>query len=339
MDIIELKRFYNEIVQSRFDSFPRKVKFFYDWLMSNAETKELCNSIFKDVENERFADFENQTISFDTREEHEAICWRIVKEIASNPTDNQVIRFAPYHGPKLQEITDYVCEEYIIPVFTAIERELESTKSLLNEQERPIKVFISHSTKQKDIAQAIATNLNNRGIVPFVAHETIQISAEWQHEIENFLNETDVFVYLHTKDSEISQWVNQEIGIAYLRGVKIMTLSEGSDPVGFISKYQVKKIPGLFTYSEDSIKYAGRIICDQLTVMTDFNVRFRAFIFKSLQETKTYEQTQRTIEYIVNFKDLSTQELQILKSAKSNDYVINAYSAIEKIDAILDKYA
>ena len=48
----------------------------------------------------------------------------------------------------------------------------------------------------------------------------------------------DAFIAIHTKGFSQSYWTQQEIGFAYARNVKIISLKMGEDPTGFISKQQ-----------------------------------------------------------------------------------------------------
>lgn len=100
------------------------------------------------------------------------------------------------------------------------------------------RVFISHISEHKDKATRLKTCLAPFGISGFVAHEDIVPTLEWQHEIERALYAMDAFIAVHTKGFSQSYWTQQEIGFAYARGVKIISLKMGEDPTGFISKQQ-----------------------------------------------------------------------------------------------------
>lgn len=101
-----------------------------------------------------------------------------------------------------------------------------------------LRIFISHISAHKDKATRLKTCLGPYGISGFVAHEDIIPTLEWQHEIERALYAMDAFIAIHTKGFSQSFWTQQEIGFAYGRGVKIISLKMGEDPTGFISKQQ-----------------------------------------------------------------------------------------------------
>jgi TIR domain len=100
------------------------------------------------------------------------------------------------------------------------------------------RLFISHISEHKDKATRLKKCLAPYAISGFVAHEDIVPTLEWQNEIERALHAMDAFIAIHTKGFSQSFWTQQEIGFAYARNVKIVSLKMGEDPTGFISKQQ-----------------------------------------------------------------------------------------------------
>jgi hypothetical protein len=101
-----------------------------------------------------------------------------------------------------------------------------------------LKMFISHLSGHRDKATRLKKCLAPYSISGFVAHEDIVPTLEWQAEIERALRSMDAFVAIHTRGFSESVWTQQEIGFAYARGVKIISLKMGEDPTGFISRQQ-----------------------------------------------------------------------------------------------------
>lgn len=100
------------------------------------------------------------------------------------------------------------------------------------------RLFISHTSKDKDKATRLKDCLVPYAIGGFVAHEDIHPTLEWQREIERALHVMDAFVAILTPGFCKSVWTQQEIGFAVGRGVKIISLKMGEDPTGFISHQQ-----------------------------------------------------------------------------------------------------
>ncbi len=101
-----------------------------------------------------------------------------------------------------------------------------------------IRVFLSHKATHRKETSQLKTNLNRYGISCFVAHDDIEPTEEWQHEIERALQSMDVLVALLTEDFHESDWTDQEVGIAYGRGVTVIAVCLGKAPYGFIGKKQ-----------------------------------------------------------------------------------------------------
>ena len=100
------------------------------------------------------------------------------------------------------------------------------------------RLFLSHISKDKNIATRLRDCLKQHGIAAFVAHEDINPTLEWQSEIERGLFSMEALVAIHTPGFSKSHWTQQEVGFALGRGVKVISFRMGEDPVGFISKKQ-----------------------------------------------------------------------------------------------------
>lgn len=100
------------------------------------------------------------------------------------------------------------------------------------------RVFLSHKNEVKKETAKLKEILKPFGISGFVAHEDIYPTQEWQDEIENALFSMDAFVALLTEGFHDSVWTDQEVGVAFGRGVPIISVKLGKDPYGFIGKFQ-----------------------------------------------------------------------------------------------------
>jgi hypothetical protein len=100
------------------------------------------------------------------------------------------------------------------------------------------RVFLSHKMEVKKETSELKDRLKLFGISCFVAHEDIHPTKEWQDEIENALHTMDSFVALLTDGFHDSLWTDQEVGLAFGRGVPIISVKLGQNPYGFIGKFQ-----------------------------------------------------------------------------------------------------
>ena len=105
-------------------------------------------------------------------------------------------------------------------------------------EEMYYRVFLSHKNEVKKKTAALKENLKLFGISAFVAHKDIHPTKKWQDEIENALFSMDAFVAILTEDFHNSDWTDQEVGVAFGRGIPIISIKLGQNPYGFIGKFQ-----------------------------------------------------------------------------------------------------
>jgi hypothetical protein len=100
-----------------------------------------------------------------------------------------------------------------------------------------IRLFLTHTHPNKVLAKNIRERLLLYGIDTFVAHEMIEVSKEWQEEIELALATCNALAALVTKDLILSPYCDQEIGYAMDSRVVIIPVRQEADPHGFFAKY------------------------------------------------------------------------------------------------------
>ena len=97
-----------------------------------------------------------------------------------------------------------------------------------------LEFFISYSSKDKKLAGKIRDIIKNNNIEVFLAHRDIPLSKEWRTEILNKLKSCSVLLAICTKNYHCSSWGNQEVGIAFEKGKKIIPVfAEGVDKTRF----------------------------------------------------------------------------------------------------------
>jgi len=109
--------------------------------------------------------------------------------------------------------------------------------------ENGFRIFLSHKSEVKEKASELKRRLEEFGISCFVAHDDIHPTKEWQDEIEDALFSMDAFLAFMTDGFHDSDWTDQEVGVAFGRGVPIVSLKLGKDPYGFIGKFQALSCP------------------------------------------------------------------------------------------------
>jgi hypothetical protein len=84
------------------------------------------------------------------------------------------------------------------------------------------KVFISHSSKDKTIADAICARLQEQNITCWIAHRDIVSSTEYAGAIVEAINESSVFVLVFSANSNRSKDVRNELNLAFKKGLPII---------------------------------------------------------------------------------------------------------------------
>lgn len=119
---------------------------------------------------------------------------------------------------------------------------LKDTESIINERiwkNGKFRIFLSHKAEYKVQTAKLQEDLSFRyGISSFVAHNDIESTRHWQDEIENALDTMDLLVALMTDGFHDSNWTDQEIGYALGSKKPVIAVRMGTDPYGFIGKYQ-----------------------------------------------------------------------------------------------------
>ena len=100
------------------------------------------------------------------------------------------------------------------------------------------RLFISHLARYGRFAADLQDRLLSFGVSSFVAHNNIEPTREWQDEIEAALATCDGMLALLHPGFHDSKWADQEIGYAMGRQALIVTARLGTDPYGFIGKFQ-----------------------------------------------------------------------------------------------------
>jgi len=99
-------------------------------------------------------------------------------------------------------------------------------------------LFLSHISAHKAAVADLKRELRPYGVAAFVAHEDIEPSLDWQAEIELALRSMHAMAALLTPGFHASSWTDQEVGVAFGRGVLVVPVRLPENPYGFIAKSQ-----------------------------------------------------------------------------------------------------
>lgn len=132
-------------------------------------------------------------------------------------------------------------EKYLSNIAGSSTDEMVETDPSTPRSSNPM-VFISHKAEEKLYATMLKEELGTYGIEAFVAHEDIQVTAEWAVKIEEALSTCDALAYIATSAANGSMWCQQEVGWAFGRGIPIVPFALGDNPTAFLGRRQAMRI-------------------------------------------------------------------------------------------------
>ena len=103
-------------------------------------------------------------------------------------------------------------------------------------------VFISYSTKNKNIADAVVSDLEENGIRCWYAPRDILPGEEWVTAIQNALEASKVLVLIYTSESNQSKQVMNEIALAFNHGLTIVPFRLTEDPMSSELEYYLTRV-------------------------------------------------------------------------------------------------
>ncbi len=193
------------------------------------------------------------------------------------------------------------------------------------------RLFLSHlSTYKKNVA-ALQATLKQYGVSAFVAHVDIEPTKEWQDEIEAGLFSMDALAAILMPGFKDSNWTDQEVGVAFGRGVLVVPIIHGQNPYGFIGKYQGLKTQGkavsqvadeLFKILVKSPKTRPRI----LTCIVD----------TTLQSPDAASALEK-LKHLDDISDIPDAYIERLRDGATNSPVFSSGVALNYLNKMLEK--
>ena len=178
--------------------------------------------------------------------------------------------------------------------------------------------FLSHSSESKGEAAELRDSLQKLGITIFVAHEDIAPAQEWQDVILKALDTMQMMILLLTPRFGDSAWTNQEVGFALCKRIPIVSIGMGSDPAGFIGKYQSMSGVG---------KPAWKIANDVFQMLLDnyHGTAVEAFV-AAVERSTSWNNSNHLASLMRQIKELSSdQESALVQAFNKNKEVMHSF--------------
>ena len=200
-------------------------------------------------------------------------------------------------------------------------------------EEGKLKVFISHLTGSKDQASQIKNSLSPYGMSGFVAHSDIELTLEWQIEIESALSTCDLLVAVLHPGFVESRWCDQEVGYALGRGVPVFTVKCGLDPYGFVSRFRA------FNGNGKTSSQIAKELFEASIVHKLLQKRMAGILMDRFTSSGTFSAAKNRIGYLENLKVWENSFSDRLKEALiENDQISGSWGVPARVEALIEKW-
>lgn len=196
-----------------------------------------------------------------------------------------------------------------------------------------IKVFLSYSNVDKELAGKIKNKIEDYGLTVFLAHEDIEPLEEWVERIRAELEACDIFIPILTKHFYESEWTDQETGIAFTRNKLIIPLKVSDDPYGFISHIQALKI------DVDEIGPSCYKLAKVIVSRPAFVGLFRDALIKKFGDSWSFDDAGHNTNLLLSFEGYTlSQVTNIIKCSVVNSQINGSFKAKRKLNNFINKY-
>src|SRR3989344_412074 len=203
-----------------------------------------------------------------------------------------------------------------------------------------VEIFISYSTKDKDIAGEVKRAITDAGMTAFLAHEDIRPSAEWVQVILDNLGSCDIFVPLFTSNFRLSDWTAQEAGFAFAKDKLIIPVSvSGTDdniPFGLVGKFQSLKLDSAKAYE------GGDEIVETIVERgQEFPFKYRLVngLVEKLAISGSFDNAGKRAQLLTKISDMDADQINKLFTAVSqNDQIYRSRSASAPLITLFKRY-
>ncbi len=194
------------------------------------------------------------------------------------------------------------------------------------------RLFLSHSSTDKEFGAELKENLERVRIDVFIAHETVEPELPWQQEIKLGLATCHALMFIATEASNQSWWCQQEIGWAFGRGILVTSYMLEKEPVGFANSLQGWKVP-----KHDPLKIREKLLT-KFAKEDRTEPAMREPLVQLIQASNTAKQIDYTLDYVDLLKSLSQEQLERVNNVLSQPFVSKSKPLKDRIQATLSNF-
>ena len=185
---------------------------------------------------------------------------------------------------------------------------------------RAIRVFISHSHEDMEMATRLSDTLGQLDVVPFIAHSDIMGGELWKETIRDEIVECDVLVALLTTNFRKSEFTEQEVGAAWVLKKPVLPLYTGDGmPSGFIADRQYVK------YDNSNPERAAGEILKFVLFKTYGRERAVGMMVDMLTKAKSETECDALVTAIISEKEMAPKQAKrVINALQSNSHATNS---------------
>jgi hypothetical protein len=188
-----------------------------------------------------------------------------------------------------------------------------------------VRVFISHSSKDKKYVSALKQSLKTYGMCAFVAHDDVPVMQDWEPAILNGLRTMEVMLLFITENFNSSAMTNQEIGFALARNVPILSLKFANDPPKGFQISAKQALSGIRV--EESVSTAFKVyetLKENVPHLSEF---FQSSLIQSFIKSQNFDDAKRKLQLLQSCitKLSNSQEEAIVAAFKVNSQLDGYY--------------
>lgn len=182
-----------------------------------------------------------------------------------------------------------------------------------------LKLFASHLASERIVVGQVKFQLDRMGIDLFVAHDSIEISREWQKVIESGLASCEGMVAFLHEGFRDSNWCDQEIGWVMGRKLPVLLLKYSVDPHGFPAKYQALKVENA------TPSFIANSIWNWAWNIKSFRPQLSNGLIDAFVNSRSFDSTRSLIAKIEVVEFITDEQLVLMEnSAVSNSQIYDA---------------
>lgn len=218
-----------------------------------------------------------------------------------------------WRGPSTADVIASISDADLVEMYALVlDVEVDEVEDVIESSDasnwKPgyVRVFLSHSAREKEFLSHVADELAVVGIHGFVAHDTLAYSKPWQAQIEQALRSMQAFVaFVHPEFNE-SAWCHHEVGWALGRRVPRYAVRLGADPAGFLASDQWPSCVG------QTPKQVAERVSEWVASLPELGTTLLDGLLNALSAAGNYVDAGATAERIAALGSLSEENFRRL---------------------------